>query len=250
MFFRPRKSKSKRRAELLRPVQAHLAPAIDGDGGAHVDKLRIHQVGAMPGAFDPARHRVLGALVPGSDVFSGSAESIARALDALPRLGTVAAVVVEVVVARHVLGVPQRRFGKRLVPGYRPRRREQVLAAIARGGASLVDEVEYAAPRGLPRRPRSSRPRHSRRGNIGPLRERRRRHDPELARVKINAEAHFFGPFQLLPQGYDAIKEWMKDNKKTAAGAAYEIYITDPIDKNGKPVDPYKIQTDIIFPIK
>ena len=62
--------------------------------------------------------------------------------------------------------------------------------------------------------------------------------------------AHFYGPFELLPQGYDAIKEWMKDNKKTAAGPSYEIYLTDPIDKNGKPVDPYKIQTDIIFPIK
>jgi effector-binding domain-containing protein len=62
--------------------------------------------------------------------------------------------------------------------------------------------------------------------------------------------AHFYGPFNLLPQGYDAIKEWMKDNKKIAAGPSYEIYVTDPIDKNGKPVDPYKIQTDIIFPIK
>ena len=61
---------------------------------------------------------------------------------------------------------------------------------------------------------------------------------------------HFFGPFEMLPLGYDAIKEWMKDNKKTAAGPSYEIYITDPIDKNGKPVDPYKIQTDIVFPIK
>jgi effector-binding domain-containing protein len=62
--------------------------------------------------------------------------------------------------------------------------------------------------------------------------------------------AHFYGPFELLPQGYDVIKEWMKDNKKIAAGTPYEIYITDPIDKNGKPVDPYKIQTDIVFPIK
>lgn len=62
--------------------------------------------------------------------------------------------------------------------------------------------------------------------------------------------AHFFGPFELLPQGYDAVKEFMKDNKKTAAGPSYEIYLTDPIDKNGKPVDPYKIQTDIVFPIK
>ena len=62
--------------------------------------------------------------------------------------------------------------------------------------------------------------------------------------------AHFYGPFELLPQGYDAIKEFMKDNKKVAAGAPYEIYLTDPIDKDGKPVDPYKIQTDIIFPIR
>lgn len=62
--------------------------------------------------------------------------------------------------------------------------------------------------------------------------------------------AHFFGPFDMLPQGYDAIKEFIKDNKKTVAGPAYEIYLTDPIDKNGKPVDPYKIQTDIVFPIK
>lgn len=62
--------------------------------------------------------------------------------------------------------------------------------------------------------------------------------------------AHFFGPFKMLPQGYDAIKEWIKENKKSAAGPSYEIYLTDPIDKNGKPVDPYKIQTDIVFPIK
>jgi effector-binding domain-containing protein len=61
---------------------------------------------------------------------------------------------------------------------------------------------------------------------------------------------HFFGPFELLPQGYDAMKEWMKENKKILAGPSYEIYITDPIDKNGKQVDPYKIQTDIVFPIK
>lgn len=71
--------------------------------------------------------------------------------------------------------------------------------------------------------------------------------DINAGRVVI---AHFFGPFELLPQGYDAVKEWMKENKKVANGAPYELYITDPIDKNGKPVDPYKIQTDIVFPVK
>lgn len=62
--------------------------------------------------------------------------------------------------------------------------------------------------------------------------------------------AHFYGPYELLPQGYDAIKEFIKDNKKVAVGAPYEIYITHPVDKDGKPVDPYKVQTDIVFPIK
>jgi AraC family transcriptional regulator len=62
--------------------------------------------------------------------------------------------------------------------------------------------------------------------------------------------AHFYGPYDLMPQGYDAIKEWIKIKKKSLAGAPYEIYVTDPVDKNGKPLDPYKVQTDIVFPVK
>jgi effector-binding domain-containing protein len=62
--------------------------------------------------------------------------------------------------------------------------------------------------------------------------------------------AHFYGPYDLLGQGYDAIKEKMKDEKRTASGAPYEIYIGDPVDATGKPVDPYKVRTDIIFPRK
>lgn len=71
----------------------------------------------------------------------------------------------------------------------------------------------------------------------------------ELSAGKV-VVAHFYGPYELLPQGYDAVKEWMKDNKKVSAGAPYEIYVTDPVDKNGKPLDPYKVQTDIVFPVK
>jgi effector-binding domain-containing protein len=71
---------------------------------------------------------------------------------------------------------------------------------------------------------------------------------------EINADsaviAHFYGPYNLLPQGYDALKEWMKDEKKTANGATYEIYIGDPMDKDGKLLDPYKVRTDIVFPRK
>lgn len=60
--------------------------------------------------------------------------------------------------------------------------------------------------------------------------------------------AHFYGPYELLGQGYDAIKERMKEEKKSARGTPYEIYIGDPVDANGKPIDPYKVRTDIIFP--
>ncbi len=60
--------------------------------------------------------------------------------------------------------------------------------------------------------------------------------------------AHFYGPYDLLHVGYDALKEWMQDHHKKATGEPYEIYISDPIDKKGKAVDPYKVQTDIVFP--
>lgn len=60
--------------------------------------------------------------------------------------------------------------------------------------------------------------------------------------------AHFYGPYELLSQGYDAIKERMKDSKKKSSAAPYEIYIGDPMDKDGNMIDPYKVRTDIVFP--
>lgn len=60
--------------------------------------------------------------------------------------------------------------------------------------------------------------------------------------------AHFYGPYNLTHVGYEALEEWLKDHKRTASGSPFEIYITDPIDKKGKPVDPYRVQTDIVFP--
>ncbi len=62
--------------------------------------------------------------------------------------------------------------------------------------------------------------------------------------------AHFYGPYNLLNQGYVAIRERLKDEKKSGNGAPYEIYIGDPVDKNGKPVDPFSVRTDIVFPRK
>ena len=60
--------------------------------------------------------------------------------------------------------------------------------------------------------------------------------------------AHFYGPYELTYQGYEALREWLKDNKKKPAGAPYEIYVGEPIDSKGKAADPYRVQTDLVFP--
>ncbi len=62
--------------------------------------------------------------------------------------------------------------------------------------------------------------------------------------------AHFYGPYALTSMGYDAISDYLADNKKKRSGVPYEIYVTEPIGKDGKMMDPYKVQTDIVFPYK
>ncbi len=59
--------------------------------------------------------------------------------------------------------------------------------------------------------------------------------------------AHFYGKYEQIPLAYDALKDWIKDHKKTQKGKPYEVYVDDPVDKEGKMKDPYKVQTDIIF---
>ena len=56
--------------------------------------------------------------------------------------------------------------------------------------------------------------------------------------------AHFYGPYDLLHMGYEALDEWLSDHKKRRLSIPFEIYITDPVDKKGKALDPYKVQTD------
>lgn len=60
--------------------------------------------------------------------------------------------------------------------------------------------------------------------------------------------AHFYGPYDQTSVAYEALNDWLKDRKKKMRAPAYEVYVTDPIDKEGKPVDPYRVQTDIVFP--
>ena len=62
--------------------------------------------------------------------------------------------------------------------------------------------------------------------------------------------AHFHGPYELLPQAYEALDDYMKDKKKKLKAKPYEIYVDDPFDKDGKMKDPYKVQTDVVYPWK
>ena len=60
--------------------------------------------------------------------------------------------------------------------------------------------------------------------------------------------AHFYGGYDLLPQAYEALTDILKDRKRSLKSKPYEIYINDPMDKEGKLKDPYKVQTDVVFP--
>ena len=60
--------------------------------------------------------------------------------------------------------------------------------------------------------------------------------------------AHFHGHYDMLPAAYEAVKDYLKDRKKKTGATPYEIYVDDPMDKDGKMKDPYRVQTDIIFP--
>ncbi len=57
---------------------------------------------------------------------------------------------------------------------------------------------------------------------------------------------HFYGPYEMMGMAYDEVKARMDKGKIAAAGAPFEIYIGDPEVQK----DPYKVQTDIVFPVK
>lgn len=60
--------------------------------------------------------------------------------------------------------------------------------------------------------------------------------------------AHFYGPYSITSMGYEALADFVKSNNKKRNGLPYEIYVTEPVGKDGKAIDPYKVQTDIIYP--
>lgn len=58
--------------------------------------------------------------------------------------------------------------------------------------------------------------------------------------------ARFFGPYDKLGMAYETVAERLKASKTATTAPPYEIYIGDP----GVQKDPYKVQTDVVFPVK
>ena len=58
--------------------------------------------------------------------------------------------------------------------------------------------------------------------------------------------AHFYGPYDQVSKGYTLAMGWIKEHNKTVTAPPYEVYVGDP----GIETDPYKVLTNIIFPVK
>lgn len=58
--------------------------------------------------------------------------------------------------------------------------------------------------------------------------------------------AHYYGPYDQIAKGYTIAKAWIKDHHKTEIAPPYEVYLGDP----GVEKDPYKVLTNIIFPVE
>jgi AraC family transcriptional regulator len=54
------------------------------------------------------------------------------------------------------------------------------------------------------------------------------------------------GPYDTLPESYQEIEKWMRDQGLSAAGAPWETYLTDP----GERPDPATWETEIVQPVR
>ena len=54
------------------------------------------------------------------------------------------------------------------------------------------------------------------------------------------------GPYDSLPESYQEIEKWMRDQGLSAAGAPWETYLTDP----GEHPDPATWETEIVQPVR
>ena len=67
----------------------------------------------------------------------------------------------------------------------------------------------------------------------------------ELPAGKVATVTHM-GPYEQLGQTWSALMKWVEEEGLQAAGAPWEVYVTDP----GEEPDQSKWRTDIFFPIR
>ncbi len=60
--------------------------------------------------------------------------------------------------------------------------------------------------------------------------------------------ARCFGSYSQLIDAYNAVKEQAKLSGKKISGYPFDVYVGDPMEKDGSLKDPSKVQTDIVFP--
>ena len=56
---------------------------------------------------------------------------------------------------------------------------------------------------------------------------------------------HYFGPYEMSQVAYDEAEKYIKSKNLSQTSPPYEVYIGDPMLEK----DPYKVQTDIVFPL-
>ncbi|MNN68452.1 hypothetical protein D3C81_1841640 [compost metagenome] len=123
--------------------------------------MRVHQVGAVAGAGQPAFDDFVHGVLSGGDVFADQLATVAGEFRAIARGTAVAVLVVEVIVVGHVAAVILRDRAQRRVPGQRCGSGERLTATLTRLAARGIELTEQLLPLTLriPQLGRQQRPR-------------------------------------------------------------------------------------------
>lgn len=62
--------------------------------------------------------------------------------------------------------------------------------------------------------------------------------------------AHFFGPKDLLNIGYGSLQEYIDNQKLARRGSSFEIYFPPQAAGKKDIINPYRVQTDIVMPVR
>src|SRR3990167_1393502 len=106
-----------RRAEHLGPVDERIALGIHRVGGPHLGEVRVHDVGAVGRAGQPAGYRLFRAALAGGDIFTDALPVVAGALSAYARMAAALVGMAEVIARGHVTAVRQCGAGESYIPG-------------------------------------------------------------------------------------------------------------------------------------